>query len=112
MKIAIPLHEGKLCQHFGHCDVFAVIDADTNSKKTTNRKDLTPPLHEPGVLPKWLHEMGVNVIIAGGMGQRAQQLFNQNQIEVVVGAPVDTPENIVSAYLNKTLQSGENICDH
>jgi predicted Fe-Mo cluster-binding NifX family protein len=46
------------------------------------------------------------------MGQRAQQLFTQNQIEVVVGAPVDTPENLVSAYLNKTLQSGENICDH
>jgi Mrp family chromosome partitioning ATPase/predicted Fe-Mo cluster-binding NifX family protein len=112
MKIAIPVIEGKLCQHFGHCDVFAVIDADADSKKPGNRKDLTPPAHEPGVLPKWLHEMGVNVIIAGGMGQRAQQLFNQNQIEVVVGAPVDTPENLISAYLNKTLQSGENICDH
>ncbi len=46
------------------------------------------------------------------MGQRAQQLFNQNQIEVVVGASADTPENLVSAYLNGTLQSGENACDH
>ncbi len=112
MKIAIPLHEGKLSQHFGHCEVFAVIDTDSNNGGKLKRQDATPPSHEPGVLPKWLAGIGVNVIIAGGMGQRAQQLFNQNQIEVVVGAPIDTPENLVSAYLNKTLQSGENICDH
>ena len=64
------------------------------------------------MLPKWLGGIGVNVIIAGGIGQRAQQLFVQNEIEVVVGAPADSPENLVSAYLNKTLKSGENLCDH
>jgi len=112
MRIAIPLSEGKLCQHFGHCEVFAVIDTKNDGGRKFNRQDITPPPHEPGLLPKWLHGMGVNVIIAGGMGQRAQQLFNQNQIEVVVGAPVDTPENLVSAYLEKTLQPGENTCDH
>ena len=46
------------------------------------------------------------------MGQRAQQLFAQNEIEVFVGAPDDSPENLVSTYLNKTLESGENLCDH
>ena len=112
MRIAIPLVQGKLSLHFGHCEKFAVIDTDDNSTKIANREDLTPPAHEPGVLPKWLGGMGVNVIIAGGMGQRAQQLFAQNEIEVVVGAPADSPENLVSAYLNKTLQSGENLCDH
>jgi len=112
MRIAIPLFEGKLSQHFGHCEKFAVIDTDDNSNNISNREDLTPPPHEPGVLPKWLGGMGVNVIIAGGMGQRAQQLFVQNKIEVVVGAPADSPENLVSAYLSKTLQSGENLCDH
>jgi predicted Fe-Mo cluster-binding NifX family protein len=112
MRIAIPVSEGKLCQHFGHCEVFAVINTDSDNAGKFNRQDVTPPPHEPGVLPKWLHGMGVNVIIAGGMGQRAQQLFNQNQIEVVVGAPVDTPENLVSAYMNRTLKTGGNICDH
>lgn len=112
MRIAIPLFDGKLSQHFGHCEKFAVIDTDDNSNSISNREDLTPPPHEPGVLPKWLGGMGVNVIIAGGMGQRAQQLFAQNQIEVVVGAPADDPETLVSAYLKKTLVSGENICDH
>ena len=112
MRIAIPLHDGNLCLHFGHCDTFAIIDADPQSRKITNRLDQTPPPHEPGVLPKWLGGIGVNVIIAGGMGQRAKQLFDENKIEVVVGAPVDAPENLVSAYLAKTLQTGANVCDH
>ncbi len=112
MRIAIPVVEGKLSQHFGHCETFAIVDTDGDSRKVVNRKDLTPPRHEPGVLPAWLHGEGVNVIIAGGMGQRAQQLFAQNQIEVVVGAPAESPENLISAYLNNTLQAGENICDH
>ncbi len=112
MKIAIPLFNGKLSQHFGHCEKFAVIDTDDNSNKISNREEFTPPPHEPGVLPKWLGGMGVNVIIAGGMGQRAQQLFAQNEIEVVVGASVEEPEDLVLAYLSKTLQTGENVCDH
>jgi ATP-binding protein involved in chromosome partitioning len=112
MRVAIPINDGKLCQHFGHCETFAVIDTEGDANKPFKRQDVTPPPHEPGVLPKWLHEMGVNVIIAGGMGQHAHRLFDQNQIEVVIGAPVDTPENLVSAYLNKTLQTGDNTCDH
>ncbi len=112
MRIAIPVFEGKLTQHFGHCDTFAILDTDGNSGQIVNREDLTPPSHLPGALPKWLHGQGVDVIIAGGMGQRAQQLFAQNQIKVVVGAPAQTPEDLVSAYLGKTLQTGDNLCDH
>ncbi|MBE0536631.1 MAG: NifB/NifX family molybdenum-iron cluster-binding protein [Phycisphaerae bacterium] len=112
MRIAIPLFEGKLSQHFGHCETFAIIDTDHESSGIANREDLTPPPHEPGVLPQWLSGMGVNVIIAGGMGQRAQQLFAQNQIDVIVGAGAESPENLVAAYLNKTLQTGTNLCDH
>jgi ATP-binding protein involved in chromosome partitioning len=52
------------------------------------------------------------VIIAGGMGRRAQQLFAQNGITVVVGAPAETPEQLVSAYLSGTLETGGNLCDH
>jgi len=112
MRIAIPLVRGKLSLHFGHCDQFAIFDIDDNIKKVTNRKDATPPGHEPGVLPQWLHENNVSVIIAGGMGQRAQQLFAQNNVKVVIGASDQTPEELVSAYLENTLQTGDNICDH
>jgi Mrp family chromosome partitioning ATPase/predicted Fe-Mo cluster-binding NifX family protein len=112
MRIAIPLVQEKLSLHFGHCDQFAIYEIDKDSNKIISRNNETPPAHEPGVLPRWLHGIGVNVIIAGGMGQRAQQLFAQNGIHVVIGASSGTPEEIVSAYLQDTLQTGENICDH
>ncbi|MDD5483263.1 MAG: iron-sulfur cluster carrier protein MrpORP [Kiritimatiellae bacterium] len=112
MKIAIPIAEGKLCMHFGHCEQFALLEADKKTKKITEKKFLTPPAHEPGVLPKWLHEQGANIIIAGGMGQRAQNLFAENNITVVVGAPGEEPEKVAAAWLSGTLQAGTNVCDH
>jgi len=91
MKFAIPLAEGKLTAHFGHCQEFALVNVEDNEIK--GKELLVPPPHEPGVLPAWLHEKGATVIIAGGMGQRAIQLFQQNDIEVVIGAPVMEPES-------------------
>lgn len=112
MKIAIPMADGRLAMHFGHCEQFALVEVDDATRKPTQTEMLIPPPHEPGVLPRWLHEQGANLIIAGGMGGRALQLFAQNDIQVIVGAPVDTPENLVAAYLNGTLASGTNACDH
>ena len=110
MKFAIPLAEGKLTAHFGHCQEFALVDVEDNEIKNT--ETLVPPAHEPGVLPKWLHDLGTNVIIAGGMGARALDLFAQNDIQVVVGAPTLTPEELVGQYLDNRLEGGANICDH
>ena len=112
LKIAFPLLDGKLCMHFGHCAQFAFLDIDISTRKVVSREDLVPPPHEPGVLPAWLHEKGVILVIAGGMGQRAQQIFAEHGIEVLVGAPVDSPENLAQAYLEGTLKSGDNVCDH
>ncbi|MDD2404593.1 MAG: NifB/NifX family molybdenum-iron cluster-binding protein [Victivallaceae bacterium] len=111
MKIAIPMAEGKLCMHFGHCEQFALVDVDA-SNKITGKTLVTPPPHEPGLLPRWLGEQGVNAIIAGGMGQRAQVLFQERNIKVVVGAPGNEPEILVTAYLDGTLTTGANSCDH
>jgi len=112
LKIAIPLANGKLSQHFGHCDRFALVDVDPVEKKILKREDIEAPPHEPGLLPKWLAEQGATMIIAGGMGQRAQGLFIERGIEVIVGAPADTPERLVGDYLAGTLQAGDNVCDH
>ena len=112
MKIAIPVADGKLCMHFGHCEQFALLDVDEQAKKITGKQLLTPPAHEPGVLPRWLHEQGANIIIAGGMGSRAQSLFAENGIKVIVGVPGDEPEKVAVAYLEGTLVSGDNVCDH
>ncbi len=112
MKIAIPLADGRLCMHFGHCEQFALIEVDEVTGKTIKTTRLTPPPHEPGLLPRWLHEQGASVIIAGGMGQRAQGLFAESKIKVLAGAAADTPEGLVASYLSGTLTLGENACDH
>jgi predicted Fe-Mo cluster-binding NifX family protein len=112
MKIAIPLSGGRLCQHFGHCEQFALVDVDEATRQPKQTVFVTPPPHEPGLLPRWLHEQGAACVIAGGMGQRAQQLFQASGINVVVGASAETPENLVQAYLNGSLVSGQNLCDH
>jgi len=112
MKIAIPIRDGRLCVHFGHCEEFAIFEVD-EATGTFDKPELggAPP-HEPGRLPSWLHERGVSIVIAGGMGRRAQQLFQQYGIQVLVGAPSDSPESLVSAFLKGELRSGENVCDH
>jgi predicted Fe-Mo cluster-binding NifX family protein len=112
MKIAIPLVDGKLTLHFGHCERFALLDVDLSTKEILKREDVEAPPHEPGLLPPWLARRGANIIIAGGMGQRAQGLFAEQGIEVIVGAPALTPERLVSDYLFGKLQPGENLCDH
>lgn len=110
MKIAIPVADGRLCAHFGHCEHFALIEVEDNEIKS--KELLPPPPHEPGVLPRWLHKQGANIIIAGGMGQRAQMLFEENGIKVIYGVASGDPEELVRQYLNDTLEAGENICDH
>jgi predicted Fe-Mo cluster-binding NifX family protein len=110
MKFAIPLAEGMLCTHFGHCQEFAIID--TEDGRITSKNLLAPPPHEPGALPRWLGDLGVNVVIAAGMGRRALELFFQSGIQVAVGAPSAVPEHLVSDYLNGRLVTGENLCDH
>ncbi len=110
--IAIPVAGERLCMHFGHCDQFALVEVDVETKAIRNTQHLTPPPHEPGVLPAWLHELGATAIIAGGMGQRARMLFEQNNIQVLIGAPAETPQALVEAWLSGTLQTGANLCDH
>lgn len=112
MKIAVPLAEGKLTAHFGHCASFAIVEIDDRTKIIIKREDISAPPHQPGLLPPWLAERGANMIIAGGMGQRAQQLFAQQGIQVVVGAPVETPEKLIRDFFAGSLQVGENLCDH
>ncbi|HET56995.1 MAG TPA: chromosome partitioning protein ParA [Deltaproteobacteria bacterium] len=112
VKISIPLAEGKLAMHFGHCERFTIIEVDTKTKKILNREDIESPPHEPGLLPRWLADRGATVIIAGGMGQMAKNLFEERGIHVMVGAPSETPEHLVNDYLAGNLRLGDNSCDH
>jgi len=112
MKIAIPTANSLLCPHFGHCDEFTFISLNPDTKEITATEVIPAPEHEPGLLPRWVHERGASLVIAGGMGVRAQDIFAQNGVQVVVGAPVAAPAEIVKAYLDDTLEAGTNLCDH
>jgi ATP-binding protein involved in chromosome partitioning len=112
MRIAIPMAAGRLLQHFGHCERFALLDVDEASRKVIGKEELESPEHQPGLLPRWLAEKGATLIIAGGMGASAQKLFAESGIQVVIGAPAETPEALAAAFMSGTLQTGGNQCDH
>jgi predicted Fe-Mo cluster-binding NifX family protein len=109
-KIAVPLENGILCSHFGHCEQFAIID--TENKTVSGEQIIIPPPHEPGLLPGWLAEKGVTDVIAGGIGQRAIGLFTQRNINVFVGAQQKTPADLALDLVNDRLLAGANYCDH
>jgi predicted Fe-Mo cluster-binding NifX family protein len=108
--IAIPLQNGQLCSHFGHCEQFSILEVEKNS--IINEILITPPPHEPGLLPGWLAEKGVNEIIAGGIGQRAITLFTAQNIKVNVGAEPKSPVELVTDWINRNLVTGTNACTH
>jgi predicted Fe-Mo cluster-binding NifX family protein len=109
--IAVPINEnGILDAHFGHCKFFAMFEIEDN--KIIAQDNMAPPPHEPGVIPKWVAQMGATDIIAGGMGQKAIQIFNNNNVNVFVGAEQLPAEEIVKGFLNKSLEFNANYCDH
>ena len=112
VRFAIPLADGMLTAHFGHCEKFAVLDVDEKTGKVLAREDLTPPAHAPGVIPKWVSEQGVKLVLAGGMGIKAQDIFRANGVDVKVGCPAEAPEKLVEDYFKGQLVTGENLCDH
>ena len=109
-RFAIPTVNEKLTAHFGHCENFANVDAKEN--EIIGQTLINPPVHKPGVYPRFLAEQGVDVIIAGGMGQKAQDLFAQNNIQVCIGVPSEEPKVLVSKYISGELTTGKNLCTH
>ena len=109
-KIAIPTTNGELSAHFGHCEKFAVYTVEND--KIVGAEMITPPPHEPGSHPRFLRDLGCHTIIAGGMGERAQTLFAENNIAVFIGVQDIPLEDLVTKYIAGELKSGVNRCDH
>ena len=107
MRIAISTDGGTVSAHFGRCPAFTIVDIENG--KVAGREELANPGHHPGFLPQFLHERGVNCIIAGGMGQRAAQLFLQQGIESLVGVS-GTIDDVISSIVKGTLKGGESLC--
>ena len=112
ITIAIPSAEGRLHGHFGGCREFTFVQADPEQRKVISIRPVTPPPHMPGLFPRWLREQGANVIIAGGIGRRALDLFAQQDIEVRAGEPGAAVEALATAYLNGQLMNEPESCAH
>lgn len=108
--IAIPMENGVLCAHFGHCEYFSVVTVEDG--KIVTIKELSPPEHVPGLYPRWVASHGVTDVIAGGMGQKAINLFHEQDINVFVGAPQKEATTIVEDFLADKLQLEANYCNH
>ncbi len=112
MKIAIPLDGERLSMHFGHCERFAVVEVDREQRVIRGREDVEAPPHSPGLLPPWLAGHDVELVLAGGMGARAQNLFARHGVKVITGVPDAAVEELVRLWLKGDLVTGENVCDH
>jgi predicted Fe-Mo cluster-binding NifX family protein len=109
-RIALPLDGDRLSTHFGHASRFAIYDVGDG--KILGEVAAAPPPHAPGVIPAWLAEQGVTLVIAGGLGRNAMAVFADHGIEVISGAPSEEARVVVSSYLAGNLMTGDNVCDH
>ncbi len=107
MRIAVASEGKNVTEHFGHCPHFMLFDVENSSIVQT--ESVANPGHRPGFLPNFLADRGVNVIISGGMGGGAIDIFNQRNVEVVVGASGDA-QAAVQGYLNGSLVSTGSVC--
>ena len=107
MKIAVPANGKIIWEHFGHCESFLIYDVENG--EIVKEESVANPGHRPGFLPNFLADMGVNVIIAGGMGGGAVAIFEERNVEIVVGASGDAKAAVI-AYLNGELKSTVSIC--
>lgn len=112
VKIAIPLQGERVSGHFGHPECFSLHTVDPASRSTLDEERVTPPPHEPGLLPRWLGEHGVQVVLAGGVGPRAVALLEGQGIEVRIGVPPLTASEAVRLWLEDNLETTGNTCDH
>lgn len=109
-KVAIAAEKDAVCDHFGYCEGFAIYT--TENGKITGQEFVENPGHKPGVLPNMLADKAVNVIIAGGMGGGAVEIFNNKGIEVITGAK-GAIEQAINEFLAGRLKSSGSVCnDH
>ncbi|NLP46478.1 MAG: dinitrogenase iron-molybdenum cofactor [Epulopiscium sp.] len=107
MKIAVASEKNQVTQHFGHCENFNIFDIEGD--QIVKNESIPNPGHKPGFLPNFLNDIGIDVIISGGMGGGAVEIFNEKGIEVITGAQGDAKES-VELYLQGKLKSTGSIC--
>jgi len=109
-KIALPIKNHKLSSHFGDCTHFKFYNV---ANGIITKEDLvTAPTHQTEIFPNWLIEKGVTDVIAAGIGLKPIEILSKHKINVFVGVKVKDPNLLVQKYLDGTLETDGNFCDH
>lgn len=111
MKIALPTRDGRIDDHFGHCDHYTIATVEGN--KVIATEDLPSPQGcgcKSDIAPQ-MARMGVRMLLAGNMGDGAKNVLNSNGIQVIRGCsgPI---EDVLASYLAGTLKDNQIACDH
>ena len=107
LKIAVASENKMVTEHFGHCESFMIFDTENN--QIIKSETVANPGHKPGFLPNFLADRGVNVIISGGMGGGAVDIFNERNVEVIVGASGHA-KTAAEDYLKGVLKTTGSVC--
>lgn len=109
MKIAISCDGNMVSAHFGRCEKYVLFEEENGKLK--DRCEVGCPPHEPGMIPRFLNEKGVQRMICQGIGPRAISIFSELGIEVIAGAS-GSIEAVIGKYLEGGLEGSKSTCDH
>lgn len=107
MRVAISTDGDVVSAHFGRCPYFTILDLEDGN--ITKKEVIENPGHQPGFIPQFLHQRGVECIVAGGMGMRAQGFFAEEGIQTILGASGKI-HDVIEKLKKGTLKGGESLC--
>ena len=110
MKIALPTMNNEVDSHFGHCAYFTVFTA--NEEKEIVAQELVESPKGCGCksnIVQTLSQMGVNIMLAGNMGEGAVNVLNSQGIEVIRGCQGDV-RTVTQNWLNGNLSDSGTAC--
>lgn len=109
MRIAVTYEGGNVFQHFGHTETFKVYEVEDGEIVNSTVVGSNGAGH--GALAALLNEVGIDVLICGGIGGGAQAALAEQGIELCAGASGDA-DAAVEAYLRGELENTGANCDH
>ena len=109
MKLAVTYENGSVFQHFGRTEAFKVYEIEDD--KVVRAEVIGTNGSGHSALAGVLAELGIDVLICGGIGGGAQAALADAGIEVCAGAQGSADE-AVAAYLRGELTDAGVTCDH
>lgn len=114
MKIALPTRGKEIDGHFGHCEYFTVFTVDDTTKEILNQEVVESPAGCgcKSNIAGTLAAMGVNLMIAGNMGEGAVNVLGRSGIDVIRGCAGDVKQVVTSFLSGAVIDSGDVCHEH